>query len=83
MPGQEVSDPVEFFRLGEFRRAVARAGDDLQRALDTCTPESQVQSLALDQRHDVVPVAVNGEKRCAPTVHMMKRAGAAGFFQIF
>ena len=82
MPGQEVRDPVEFFRLGEFRRAVARAGDDLQRALDAGTPESQVQSLALNQRHDVVPVAVNGEKRCAPAMHMMERAGASGLFQI-
>jgi hypothetical protein len=60
MLGQKVRDHVEFFRLGEFRRDEASAGDNLQRALETGTLKSQVQSLALNQQHDVVPVAVNG-----------------------
>lgn len=82
MLGQELSDFVEPFRQGEFSRAVSRVGDDLQRAFDAGILEGPVQSLALDQRHDVVPAAVNGEKRSAPAMHMMKRTGRAGLFQI-
>ena len=82
MPGQKFRDLLESFRQVEFSRAVSRAGDDLQRALDTGILERLVQSLALDQGNDVVPVTVNGEKRSAPAMHMMKRTGRAGLFQI-
>ena len=83
MPGQELRDFVEPFRQGEFGRAVSRAGDDLQRAFDAVILECPVQCLALDQRHDVVPVAVNGDKRSAPAMHMLQRASGAGLFQIW
>ena len=82
MPGQKFRDFVEPFRQGEFSRAVSRAGNDLQRAFDADILEGLVKSLALNQRNDVVPVAVNGEKRSAPAMHMMKRAGGAGLFPI-
>ena len=82
MPGQEFRDFVEPFRQGEFSRAVSRVGDELQRAFDAGSLEGLVQSLALNQGNDVVPVAVNGEKRSAPAMHMMKRASGAGLFQI-
>ena len=62
--------------------AVSGAGDDLERAFDAGILECLVESLALDERRDVVLIAVNGEKRRALAMHMMKRAGAAGFFQI-
>ena len=82
MPGQELSDFAEPFRQGEFSRAVSRVGDDLQRAFDAGSLKGLVQSLALNQRNDVVPVAVNGEKRSAPAMHMVKRASGAGLFPI-
>jgi hypothetical protein len=82
MPGQEVGDLIKPFRQDEFRRAVSRAGDDSERTIDAGIPEGRVQSQALDQRYNVVPVAVNVEKRSATAMHMMKRAGAAGLFQV-
>jgi hypothetical protein len=60
MPGQEFRDLVESFRQGEFSRAVSRVGDDLQRAFDAGNLKGMVQSLALNQRNDVISVSVNG-----------------------
>lgn len=82
MPGEEFRDFVESFRQVEFRPAVSRAVNDLQCAFDAGILERLVQSLALDQRHDVVPMAVNDEKRRAPAMHMVKRAGDPGLFPI-
>ncbi len=82
MPGQKIRNFVEPFRQSEFSRAVSRGGDDLQSAFDAGSLECLMQSLALHQRHDVVPIAMNSEKRRAPAMHMMKRAGAAGLFPI-
>ena len=82
MPDKEVRDFVELFRQSEFSRAVSRGGDDLQSAFDADILKRLVQSLALHQRHDVVPIPMKGEKRRAPAIYMMKWAGAAGLFQI-
>lgn len=82
MPGQKFRNLLEPFRQVEFSRAVSRVGDDLQRAFDAGILEGPVQSLALNQRNDVVLVAVNGEKRSAPAMHMVKRASGAGLFPI-
>jgi len=82
MPGQKDRDFIEPFGQGEFRHAMSRAGDDPQRAFNTGIPERPVQPLALNQRHDVVPIAVNGEKWGASAVHMMERAGDTGLFQV-
>ena len=82
MPDKEVRDFVELFRQSEFSRAVSRGGDDLQSAFDAGLLEGLVHSLALNQRNNVVPVAVNGEKRSAPAMHMVKRASGAGLLPI-
>lgn len=82
MAAKEFRDLVESLGQAELLGAVSCARDDLEFAFDAGILECLVESLALDQRHDVVLIAVNGEKRGALAVHMMKRAGAAGFFQI-
>ncbi len=78
MPGQKIRNFVEPFRQVEFRCAVSRTRNNLQCAIDAGILKRLVQSPALDQRHHFVPIPVNCEKRSAPTIHMMKRAGASG-----